>query len=101
MQVSPYLSKWVDNSMNFTWNELKSLDAGSWFGKEFDGQEIPRFTQVLEVVKKYNFKFIFDVYIPPDWHPHKDDYVELAVQEILDVNVSSNVIMSKFYVLRI
>src|SRR5688500_16528220 len=28
--------------------ELKSLDAGSWFGEKFAGQRIPTFAEVLE-----------------------------------------------------
>jgi glycerophosphoryl diester phosphodiesterase len=30
-----------------TWSELKTLDAGSWFSKEFAGESIPTLEQVL------------------------------------------------------
>ena len=31
-------------------DELKALDAGSWYGAEFAGQRVPTFAEVLEVV---------------------------------------------------
>ncbi len=31
-----------------TWNELRSLDAGSWHSKEFAGEVIPSFTEMLD-----------------------------------------------------
>lgn len=35
---------------DMTFQELHRLDAGSWFGPEFQGQKIPRLEEVLEVV---------------------------------------------------
>jgi glycerophosphoryl diester phosphodiesterase len=34
-----------------TWDELRQLDAGAWKGDEFAGECIPRFEEVLELVK--------------------------------------------------
>jgi glycerophosphoryl diester phosphodiesterase len=31
-----------------TWKELRNLDAGSWFSKEYTGEVIPSFTEVLD-----------------------------------------------------
>ncbi len=36
---------------DFTLEEIKSLDAGSWFGEEFKGQKIPELREVLELIK--------------------------------------------------
>ncbi|MFA5524093.1 MAG: glycerophosphodiester phosphodiesterase [Tissierellales bacterium] len=36
---------------DFTLEEIKDLDAGSWFGEEFRGQRIPELWQVLELIK--------------------------------------------------
>ena len=33
--------------------EIKKLDAGSWFGKEFAGERVPTVAQVLELVAEY------------------------------------------------
>lgn len=35
-----------------TFEELKSLDAGSWFGKGYEGQRIPLLEELLDLVKK-------------------------------------------------
>jgi len=43
-----------------TLKEIKSLDAGSWFGKEFSGEKIPTLTEALEVIRgrtKLNIEF--------------------------------------------
>jgi len=37
---------------SYTLEELKRLDAGSWFGKEFKGEKIPTFDEVLEFICK-------------------------------------------------
>ncbi len=34
-----------------TLKELKSLDAGSWFGKEFSGERIPTLSEAIEAIK--------------------------------------------------
>ena len=43
-----------------TLKEIKSLDAGSWFGKEFSGEKIPTLSEALEVIRgrtKLNIEF--------------------------------------------
>lgn len=39
---------------DLTLKEINSLDAGSWFSKEYQGQHIPILEEVLEFVKKKN-----------------------------------------------
>lgn len=34
------------------YNEIKTLDAGSWFGKEYIGERIPLLEELLELVKQ-------------------------------------------------
>jgi glycerophosphoryl diester phosphodiesterase len=36
-----------------TLKELRQLDAGSWFGAEFEGEQIPTIDEVLELIGKY------------------------------------------------
>ncbi|MEA3424270.1 MAG: glycerophosphodiester phosphodiesterase family protein [Bacillota bacterium] len=48
-----FLGRTVDGKgliMNKTLAELKNLDAGIWFSKEFEGEKIPTLKEVLEVV---------------------------------------------------
>ncbi|SMO48976.1 glycerophosphodiester phosphodiesterase [Melghirimyces algeriensis] len=42
---------WVKD---FTWKELRRLDAGSWFGEEFQGEPIPHLKEVLELAADKN-----------------------------------------------
>lgn len=37
---------------DFTYDQLKKLDAGSWFGRKFAGERIPLLEEVLDLVKK-------------------------------------------------
>jgi len=37
--------------VSYTFNELKQLDAGSWFGAQFSGERIPTLQEVLELVR--------------------------------------------------
>lgn len=34
---------------NATWDEVKKLSAGSWFGKEFDDERVPLLSEVLDL----------------------------------------------------
>jgi len=36
---------------DYTLHELKQLDAGSWFGKQFSGEKIPTLKKVLELTR--------------------------------------------------
>lgn len=38
---------------SFTLTELKQLDAGGWFGKEFQGIQIPTLEELCEMLKEY------------------------------------------------
>ena len=37
--------------VSYTLNELKQLDAGSWFGSQFSGERIPALKEVLELTR--------------------------------------------------
>jgi glycerophosphoryl diester phosphodiesterase len=37
--------------VSYTLNELKQLDAGSWFGSQFSGERIPTLKEVLELTR--------------------------------------------------
>jgi glycerophosphoryl diester phosphodiesterase len=46
---------------SLTLQELKQLDAGSWFGPQFAGERIPTLAEMLEVAKQYNRNVILDI----------------------------------------
>lgn len=43
------LRRWF--AVDFTLDEIRRLDAGSWFGPEFAGARIPTFTEVIEIAR--------------------------------------------------
>ena len=46
------------NVYDYTLEELRALDAGSWKGEQFAGQQIPLLSEFLELVKEMNVKTI-------------------------------------------
>jgi HEAT repeat protein/glycerophosphoryl diester phosphodiesterase len=43
------------------YDEIKQYDAGAWKGKEFDGEEVPLLSDVLQFAKEKNIKIILNV----------------------------------------
>jgi glycerophosphoryl diester phosphodiesterase len=39
------------HAVDFTLDEIRSLDAGSWFGSEFEGARVPTFLEVIELAR--------------------------------------------------
>src|SRR5690606_10663178 len=60
---------------DFTWSELQKLDAGSWFGPEFQGERIPRIEEVLEIIGP---KALIDIEIKPGRSLYPDIMRKLA-----------------------
>lgn len=64
---------------NFTLEELRQLDAGSWFGPEFAGEQIPTFDEILDA---YRGKIGILIEIKePSAHPGIEDAVAEALAE--------------------
>ena len=66
----------------FTLKELKQLDAGSWFHKDFAGERIPELTEVLELVEGralVNIEIKSSAYEPN----HPLDAIERQVMELV------------------
>ena len=49
-----------------TLKELKLLDAGSWFSKEFCNETIPTLEEVLSLAKKYNMSVNIELKTYPE-----------------------------------
>eukprot|EP01116_Phalansterium_solitarium_P012322 TRINITY_DN28504_c0_g1_i1.p1 TRINITY_DN28504_c0_g1~~TRINITY_DN28504_c0_g1_i1.p1 ORF type:complete len:327 (-),score=62.62 TRINITY_DN28504_c0_g1_i1:379-1359(-) len=52
--------EWTNRTTNATWrvanhtlDELRTLDAGSWFGPQFSGAVIPTFDEAMELLARY------------------------------------------------
>lgn len=73
--------------------ELKKLDAGSWFGKEFTGEKIPLLAEVLELVKSENLLLNIELKNGPIFY---DNLEKNVVNLIRDFGLVENVIISSF-----
>ena len=60
-------------------SELKKLDIGSWFSKEFEGERILSLVEFLDLIKKYKFSLQLEIK-----HMHGKEYeiVEEIVKQI-------------------
>ncbi|UQA96086.1 glycerophosphodiester phosphodiesterase [Streptomyces halobius] len=61
-QVFPDRSPW--NVADFTLDEIKKLDAGSWFGPEFKGEHVPTLEAYLERVEHNGQKLLMELKSP-------------------------------------
>ncbi|WP_221584864.1 glycerophosphodiester phosphodiesterase family protein [Microbacterium sp. G2-8] len=62
---------------DYTLDELKQLDAGSWFGEEFAGEQIPTLAEMVEQVRGSRSGIIMELK-SPELHPG----VEQAVYDV-------------------
>ena len=58
------------NVHDFTLAELRQLDAGMWFDREFMGQRIPTLEEVLEFAAKHDVIFYLEVKYDAAWGMH-------------------------------
>nr|XP_054771266.1 glycerophosphodiester phosphodiesterase domain-containing protein 5-like [Lytechinus pictus] len=101
--ASVFPNRTQDRAESFTWDELKQLNAGSWFLKKdpfhtgmsipratrerFDDQGILRLSDLMEIAIKYNKTAIFDVFGPPHGHPFRNNIDEVVVDTILQSGI--------------
>jgi glycerophosphoryl diester phosphodiesterase len=55
---------------DFTLAELKRLDAGMWYDREYMGQRIPTLEEVLEFARKHDVIFYLEVKYDAAWGMH-------------------------------
>lgn len=72
----------------YTWSELESLDAGSWFGQEFMGERIVTLELFLYLFGRRNLLFALEL---------KDANLEVATLELIErYGVGSKVTLTSF-----
>ncbi len=75
----------------YTLEELKTLDAGSWFGKEFAGETIPTFDEVLD---QFGGKINILIELKyPELYPGIEEKVAHALKEYNLVKTNSDEII--------
>jgi glycerophosphoryl diester phosphodiesterase len=65
------------NVHDFTLAELRQLDAGMWFDREFMGQRIPTLEEVLKFGKEHDVIFYLEVKYDAAWGMHHSLAAEL------------------------
>jgi len=75
-----------------SWDELKSLDAGSKFDVRFNGEPLPLLDQVFE---ELGGQFLINVELKNYATPH-DQLTEKVIDLILKMGISESVILSSF-----
>lgn len=73
--------------------EIKQLDAGSWFSKEYEGEKIPTLSEVLELVQPSNFKL--NIELKNDVFAY-EGIEEVVLNEVERYSYTANVILSSF-----
>ncbi len=76
---------------SFEYSKLRSVDAGSWFGKDFSGEKIPTFAEALKLAKENP-----DVKIIAEIKSSDSTIVEKVIKMIQDWKMQSRVIVSGF-----
>jgi glycerophosphoryl diester phosphodiesterase len=81
-----------DPAETFTWEELSQLKAGRLFdGRAISpGEPIPTLEAMLQMVKKNNLYFIYDLRIPSAGHPYADRALDLCLEEIKMAGVADH-----------
>ncbi|MBN2004092.1 MAG: hypothetical protein JXA21_12120 [Anaerolineae bacterium] len=81
-----------DPAETFSWNELSRLKVGRLINGRaiYPGEPIPTLATMLQVVKKDNLYFIYDLRIPSAGHPYADQARDLRLEEINDAGVANH-----------
>lgn len=83
----------VNNRLsNLTDDEIEQLDAGSWFSEEFEGEKVPKLSDVLEVCKG---KIALKIELKPQ-NGNEKELAKAVVEEVQESGMSQNVMISSF-----
>ena len=92
-----YVDRTTDGSgkiSEFKLNEIRSIDAGRWFGNEFAGERIPTLSEVFESLKK---RGLINIELKIS-NAQFDNFIEQLVQLIKRHNNMEQIIISSFFI---
>ena len=82
------------NTWELTYEEVSQLDAGSYFGAEFQGERIPLLSEVIEFAKENNIRL--NIELKPT--SHETDFEKHVIDIIMEYDFAENcVITSQIY----
>lgn len=75
---------------DFTVAELRKLDAGLWFDRQFAGQQIPTLEEILAFSRKHDVVFYFEIKYEAAWGMHHALVAALQTAE----NAARSIVLS-------
>ncbi|TCL54859.1 glycerophosphoryl diester phosphodiesterase [Hydrogenispora ethanolica] len=77
---------------DFSYQELRRLDAGAWFAEEYSGARIPLFEEVLDLIHGRAAALV-EIKAAPDW---TEQNIALAVEKIFEHDMAEQVEIISF-----
>ncbi|XP_045427869.1 glycerophosphoinositol inositolphosphodiesterase GDPD2 isoform X3 [Pipistrellus kuhlii] len=107
--ASVFPNRITTHSSDFSWAELKKLNAGAWFlerppfweatqlsgldRKEAENQTVPTLEELLKEAAALNLSIMFDLRRPPRNHTYYDTYVNLTLETVLNSRVPQAMVL--------
>jgi Glycerophosphoryl diester phosphodiesterase len=76
-----------------TFNELKSLDFGSWFSSDYKNEKIPELNEVLDLISQWHGMLNIEVKNGPVFYPGIE---KMVIDAVASYNMIKRVIVSSF-----
>ncbi|XP_074179888.1 glycerophosphoinositol inositolphosphodiesterase GDPD2 isoform X2 [Rhinolophus sinicus] len=107
--ASVFPARITDHSSDFSWAELKRLNAGAWFlerrpfwgakrlsgrdRKEAETQTVPMLEELLKEAAVLNLSIMFDLRRPPRNHTYYDTFVNQTLETVLSSRVPQAMVL--------
>ncbi|KAM5197629.1 glycerophosphoinositol inositolphosphodiesterase GDPD2 isoform 3-T4 [Hipposideros larvatus] len=107
--ASVFPARITDHSSDFSWAELKRLNAGAWFlerrpfwgaqplsghdRKEAETQTVPMLEELLKEAALLNLSIMFDLRRPPRNHTYYDTFVNQTLETVLSSRVPQAMVL--------
>lgn len=76
-----------------SWEEIRRLDAGSWFSSEFRGERVPRLEEIFERMRSHDFNLIVEAKNPWNYPGIEEQLAQL----IHSYGIEKRVVVISFY----
>ncbi|XP_077001112.1 glycerophosphoinositol inositolphosphodiesterase GDPD2 isoform X2 [Tamandua tetradactyla] len=107
--ASVFPARITAHSSDFSWAELKRLNAGAWFlerrpfwgakrlsgsdREEAENQKIPSLEELLKEAVVFNLSIMFDLRRPPRNHTYHDAFVNQTLETVLSARVPQAMVL--------
>lgn len=81
---------------SMTWDEIRNLDAGSWFDPSFAGERIPHLREALQLLREHECYVNIEIK-PPSAEDNAVDRVERIVRVVEEEKMLPNTLFGSFH----